>query len=195
MFVAGADISWERDSNRGWAGIVVFRFPGMEEIERVSVSGRARFPYVPGLLSFREGPVVIRALRRLRCEPDLFLVDSHGLAHPRRMGLACHMGLVFDRPSIGCAKSVLVGKHEEPPLDAGAWTPLRDGDEVLGAALRTRTRVKPVFVSCGHRVSLGTAIGLLLACRDRTRIPKPTREADRLVGELKRRELGRGSPP
>ncbi|MFP4058499.1 MAG: endonuclease V, partial [Candidatus Brocadiia bacterium] len=112
--------------------------------------------------------------------------DAHGYAHPRRMGLACHLGLLLGAPSVGCAKSVLVGEYAMPAPQAGAWTPLRDGDEVVGAALRTRERVKPLFVSCGHRVSLERAVALVLRCTDGTRLPKPTREADRLVGQLKR---------
>jgi len=126
----------------------------------------------------------------MRCEPDVVVFDAHGIAHPRRMGLACHLGLVLDRPSIGCAKSVLVGSYEEPPPEAGTWTPLVDRGEVVGAAVRTRQRAKPVFVSCGHRVSLRRAIDVMLQCADSTRIPKPTREADRLVASLKRQAAG-----
>ena len=188
--VAGADLAFDKHESLAFGGVVVFRLPGLEEVERRTAVCPLAFPYVPGLLAFREAPVLIAAFAKLACEPDVLVFDGHGLAHPRRMGLACHMGLVLDRASIGCAKSVLVGRYDEPPPDAGTWTPLRDGDEVIGAALRTRDRVKPVFASVGHRVSLATAIELLLACRDRTRMPKPTREAHRLVAQAKRHALG-----
>ncbi len=188
--VAGADIAFDKREALAFGGVVVYSLPDLEEVERQTAVAPLSFPYVPGLLAFREAPVLIAAFAKLRCSPDLLLFDGHGYAHPRRMGLACHLGLVFERSSIGIAKSVLVGQFAEPPPEAGSWTPLVHRDEVVGAAVRTRDRVKPVFVSCGHRVSLATAIRLTLACRDRTRIPKPTREADRLVGERKRQWQG-----
>ena len=184
--VAGADIALDKRERLGFGGVVVYTFPGLEEVERQTAVCPLTFPYVPGLLAFREGPVLVEVFARLRCEPDVVVFDAHGLAHPRRMGLACHLGLVLDRPSIGCAKSVLVGEHAEPPPAAGTWTPLVHQGEVVGAAVRTRDRVKPVFVSPGHRISLERAVALLLRCTDGTRIPKPTREADKLVAALKR---------
>lgn len=186
--VAGADISWDRDSNRGWAGIVVFRFPGMEEIERVSVSGEARFPYVPGLLSFREGPLLLRAFEKLKSDPDVIFFDGQGIAHPRRIGIASHLGVLLDKPTIGCAKSRLVGTHREPGPRRGNCAALRDRGETIGAVLRTRDNVRPVYVSIGHRVSLDEAVRLTLRCSDGYRIPKPTRIADQFVGLLLRED-------
>ena len=135
------------------------------------------FPYVPGLLAFREAPAVLQAWRSLSIVPDLVIFDAHGLAHPRRFGLACHLGLVLDRPSIGCAKSRLCGEAATPAPEAGAWAGLTDGGEVIGAVLRTRPGVRPVYVSTGHRVSLPTAVALVLACCRGHRLPEPTRLA------------------
>ncbi|MBS1840263.1 MAG: endonuclease V [Acidobacteria bacterium] len=178
-----------REANRAIGGVVVFRFPEMEEIERASAALPLRFPYVPGFLSFREIPVLLAALGKLKKMPDLLFCDGQGYAHPRRMGLATHLGILLDRPTIGCAKSILIGRHGELPAKAGSWTELRDeksGGETIGAAVRTRGGVKPVYVSQGHRISLESAIGLTLAVSDGVRIPKPTREADRLVSRVKR---------
>jgi deoxyribonuclease V len=183
--VAGADISWGDGGRAGYAGVIVFTFPRLEEIERVWVGGRATFPYVPGLLSFREGPLLIRAFEKLETEPDAILFDGHGLAHPRRMGIASHMGLILDRPTIGCAKSLLTGEHREPGEKRGNRAALRDDGETIGAVLRTRTGVRPIFVSVGHRVSLDEAIRLALRCGDGFRVPKPTRLADHFVGRLR----------
>jgi deoxyribonuclease V len=176
--VAGADIALDKREQLGFGGVIVYTFPGLEEVERQTSVCPLTFPYVPGLLAFREAPVLLEAFAKLRSEPDVLVFDAHGYSHPRRMGLASHLGLVFDKPSIGCAKSVLVGDYEEPPSQAGAWTPLVHGGETVAAAVRTRDGVKPVFVSCGHRVSLETAIRVMLQCTVDTRIPKPTREAD-----------------
>jgi deoxyribonuclease V len=139
------------------------------------------FPYVPGLLVFREGPVVMKALRRLTERPDVLIFDAHGLAHPRRMGLATHLGILLDTPSVGCAKSRLCGTYTEPGPTRGCWTRLWDDEEVIGAVVRTRDGVKPVFVSIGHRVSLGSAIELVLECAPRLRLPETTRWAHRLA--------------
>jgi deoxyribonuclease V len=141
------------------------------------------FPYVPGLLAFREGPVVLAALEQVSDPPDVLLFDGQGLAHPRRLGLATHIGVLLDRPSIGCAKSRLCGEHEEPPAERGGWVPLRDGDEVIGGVVRTRAGVRPVYVSVGHRVDLETAVSLVVACCTRYRLPEPTRRAHRAAGE------------
>ena len=184
--VAGADIALDARAGVGFAGVVVFELPGLDEVERVSVSGPLEYPYVPGLLSFREGPLLLEAFGRLSCRPDLLTFDGQGIAHPRRLGLAAHLGLVLDAPSIGVAKSRLCGTHREPGRRKGSRAALRDGAETIGAVLRTRDGVNPVFVSTGHRVSLETAVRLTLACCDGYRIPKPTRLADRFVGELKR---------
>ncbi len=185
-FVAGADLAFDPRTDVAFAGVIVYRFPGLEEVERQMARRPLRFPYVPGLLSFRESPALIAAFARLRTEPDLILIDGHGRAHPRRFGIACHLGVLFDKPTIGCAKSLLVGEYQEPGRRAGSATSLVFDGERVGVTLRTRDNVKPIFVTVGHRVSLDTAVGLVKKCLDGTRIPKPTREADRYVRELRR---------
>lgn len=179
---------WERlrEANRAIGGVVVFRYPEMEKVELAYAIEPLRFPYVPGLLSFREVPVLLAALAKLKRMPDLLFCDGQGFAHPRRFGLACHVGVWAGRPSIGCAKSVLIGEYGALREKAGSWTELTDEGEVIGAAVRTRSGVRPVYVSQGYRVSLKTAIQTTLAVCDGVRIPKPTREADRLVREVKR---------
>ena len=184
--VAGADLAFDPGTEMAFAGVIVYRFPEMVEVERRSARRKLRFPYVPGLLSFREGPVLCAAFARLRAEPDLILIDGHGRAHPRLFGIACHMGVVFDKPAIGCAKSLLVGEHGVPGLRAGASAPLWFHGEKVGEVLRTRDSVKPIYVTVGHRVSLATAVELVKRCCDGFRIPKPTREADHFVGQLRR---------
>ena len=181
-----------REANRAIGCVVVFRFPEMEEIERASAVVPLHFPYIPGLLSFREIPALLAALRKLRELPDLLFCDGQGYAHPRRFGLACHLGVLLDRATIGCAKSLLVGTHEELGEEAGSWAPLVDEraeGERIGAVLRTRKGVRPVYVSQGHRVSLETAIRLTLEVADGVRIPKPTRAADAFASERKQRFL------
>lgn len=174
--VAGADVSVKGGLAR--AAIVILR--DLEPVEEVVIERPVNFPYVPGLLSFRELPPLLAAWRRLRTRPDVILVDGQGYAHPRRFGLACHLGVLLDLPTIGCAKSRLVGEHVDPPPERGAWAPLVDGGEVVGAALRTRSGCRPVYVSIGHRVTLAGAIRTVLACAPRYRIPEPQRRADQL---------------
>ncbi len=192
--VAGADIAVDvasvaatgRKEAVGYAGVIVYSFPGLEEIERRSARRRLTFPYVPGLLVFREGPVLLDAFAQLRTEPDLLLFDAHGYSHPRRFGLACHLSAVLRKPGVGVAKSRLIGYYEEPRDQVGAWSPLVDVEETIGAVLRTRAGVQPIFISIGHRVDLESAIEIALACTDGYRVPKPTREADHFVEQLKR---------
>jgi deoxyribonuclease V len=176
--VAGLDVSFRGGTAR--AAAVVLSFPALEVLEERTAAVPIRFPYVPGLLSFREVPALLAVWRRLRTRPDLIFCDGHGWAHPRRFGLACHLGRWLNLPSIGCAKSRLIGTHAEPGPQRGAWTPLTDG-EVVGAALRTRDRTRVMYVSIGHRVSLATAIRLTLACGGGVRVPEPTRRADLLT--------------
>ena len=181
-----------RNANQAIGCVVMYRFPEMEEMERAHAILPLDFPYVPGLLSFREIPVLLAALRKLRTIPDLLFCDAQGYAHPRRMGLASHLGVVLNLPTIGCAKSLLIGSHKALPQRAGSWTPLVDektGGERIGAVVRTRTGVKPIYVSQGHRVSLESAIRLTLAVTDGYRIPRPTRDADHFAGETKRKIL------
>ncbi len=185
-YVAGADLAFDPETNWAFAGVVVYRFPELEEVERQRARLKLRFPYIPGLLSFRESPALIAAFARLRIEPDLILIDGHGRAHPRLFGIACHIGVLFDKPAIGCAKSLLVGEHQEPDLRAGSTAPLMFRGERVGMVLRTRDNVKPIFVTQGHRVSLESATRLVQQAVDGYRIPKPTREADHFVRDLKR---------
>ena len=180
--VAGADLAFERNRAVCIAGVVVWDVAAGEVAEQHVARAEVRFPYVPGLLSFREAPALVAALRKIRCEPDLFMFDGHGFAHPRRFGLACHVGVILDRPSIGVAKSVLVGTSDEPGARRGAHTPLIHRGERVGEAVRTRDRVKPVYVSIGHRISLDAAVIAALECGTRYRLPEPTRLADQLVG-------------
>ena len=185
-YVAGADMAFDPETDLAFAGVIVYRFPEMEEVERCMGRRTLRFPYVPGLLSFREGPVLLAAFERIKTEADLILVDGHGLAHPRRFGIACHLGLLLDKPTIGCAKSLLMGKATEPGRRAGSMGALVDQGEKVGIALRTRDNVNPIYVSIGHRVSLDSAVHIVKQCLDGFRIPKPTREADHYVRDLRR---------
>lgn len=184
--VAGADLAFDPERGEAAAGVIVYSFPELEEVERRMAWRKLRFPYVPGLLSFRESPVLLAAFARLGREPDLIMIDGHGRAHPRLFGIACHVGILFDKPTIGCAKSLLVGEYEEPALSKGSSTPLLYRGVQVGAVLRTRDKVKPIFVTQGHRVTLHTALELVQHCVDGFRIPRPTREADRYVRELRR---------
>jgi deoxyribonuclease V len=185
-YVAGADLAFDPVTEVAFAGVIVYRFPGLEEVERRMARRKLRFPYVPGLLSFRECPILLAAFARLETEPDLILIDGHGRAHPRRFGIACHIGILFDKPTIGCAKSRLVGEHQDPDKKAGSASPLMLDGERLGVVLRTRDHVRPIYVTTGHRISLDTAVGLVKQCLDGFRIPKPTREADHYVRDLRR---------
>ncbi|MBN2489793.1 MAG: deoxyribonuclease V [Planctomycetes bacterium] len=179
--VAGVDVGFERDGRTTRAAVAVLALDGLALVDSAVVRRRTRFPYVPGLLSFREIPAVLAALDRLREPPDLILCDGQGRAHPRRFGLACHLGVILDRPTVGVAKSRLCGTHGAVRNRRGAWAALCDGEEVIGAVLRTRDGVKPLFVSVGHRVSLARAIELTLACTPRYRLPETTRQAHRLA--------------
>jgi len=186
QYVAGADLAFDPATNLAFAGVIVYRLPALEEVERRTARRKLRFPYVPGLLSFRESPVLLAALARLRISPDVILIDGHGMAHPRRFGIACHLGLLLDTPTIGCAKSILVGEADEPGAQAGSTAALTDEGETVGVALRTRDHVRPIYVTIGHRVSLESAVRIVAQCLDGFRIPKPTREADHWVRDLRR---------
>ncbi len=184
--VAGADVSFDKRAPFLFAAVVVMDAETFEVTETAGVRGPARFPYVPGYLSFRELPAVLAAFARLRQRPDLIVADGHGLAHPRRFGLACHLGVLLDVPTLGCAKSRLVGEHREPGPRRGAHTRLLDAGEVIGEAVRTRAGVKPVYVSVGHRVSLPTARRWALRLAPRYRLPEPSRAAHSEVNRLRR---------
>ena len=173
--VAGVDIGFKKDIAR--ASVVVLSFPGLQVVDSVVTESPVRFPYVPGLLSFREIPPLLTAFTQLQTEPDLIIVDGQGIAHPRRFGLASHLGLILDKPTIGCAKSRLWGRYEEPETEQGSYTYLMDKDEVIGAVVRTRKNVKVVYISIGHRISLDSARTLTLACCRGYRLPETTRYA------------------
>lgn len=181
--IAGVDVSFRRRGYKDYAaqcGVAVLALPDLEVIDEASWVGDVTFPYVPGLLSFREIPAVLEALERLMIWPDVFMTDGQGLAHPRRFGLACHLGVALDAPVIGVAKTKLIGDFAGLDDDRGSWTPLMHRGEQVGAVVRTRKAVKPVFVSIGHRISLEDAVDLTLACAPRYKIPEPTRRAHQL---------------
>lgn len=184
--VAGIDCAFSKDRKRICAAIVIIQLPDFEVIETVSAIDETKIPYIPGLLSFREAPVCIMAAEKISKTPDLFLVDGQGIAHPRRLGIASHLGLFLDKPTIGCAKSRLTGSHKQVKQQKGCWTPLIDNNETIGAVLRTRTNVKPLFVSPGNKCSLQNAVDYTLACCDKYRLPEPARLAHKTVTELKK---------
>jgi deoxyribonuclease V len=184
--VAGVDVSFKNEVAQ--AAIVVLSYPELTPVDHSLAELPVEFPYIPGLLAFREAPSVLAALEKLDTEPDLFIFDAQGLAHPRRMGLATHLGVIIDRPSIGCAKSRLCGSHHEPGPEKGSYTHLYAGDEaarapeIIGAVVRSRTNVTPLYVSIGHRVDLPTAIEYVLGCCTKYRLPETTRYAHRVAG-------------
>lgn len=185
--VAGVDVSVKPDAEGralSRAAIAVLTFPDLRLIETATAIQPTPFPYIPGLLAFREGPVVLDAFDRLRHLPDALIFDGMGRAHPRRMGIAAHLGLWLDRPTVGCGKTWLIGEHQPPAPERGAWSPLRDKGEIIGAALRTRANVSPVYISHGHRCDLPSAIALTMACTTRYRLPETTRAAHHAAGEF-----------
>ncbi|WP_234737008.1 deoxyribonuclease V [Tellurirhabdus bombi] len=186
--IAGCDISFNKYETTVYAGIVVLRLSTLEVVEEAGVVSETEFPYVPGLLSFREIPSLLMAWQKLRSEPDVVMFDGHGIAHPRRIGIASHAGLFLNRPTFGCGKSVLVGKYEEPAPERGSWSPMTHYRELIGAALRTKNKVNPVYISPGHLIDLETAIDLTLRCDGGYRLPEPTRRAHLLVNALRRGE-------
>lgn len=181
QWVAGVDVGFECQNAVARAAVVVLRYPSLEVVAQQVARRPAEFPYVPGLLSFRELPVIFAALENLKPWPDVFLCDGQGMAHPRRFGIACHLGVMLNRPAVGVAKTRLVGSHTEVPDQRGAWVPLLDRGETIGAVLRTRPGTRPLYISVGHRVSLGTALELVMACTGRYRLPETTRQAHRLA--------------
>jgi len=180
--IAGIDVSVSRFSRAGRAAVVVLDYRSQELHEVSIVEGDIDFPYIPGLLSFREAPLALRAWKRLKSRPDLLMVDGQGIAHPRRMGIASHLGLLLNTPSIGCAKSRLIGTHSSLPEKAGSYRLLREQNEIIGAAVRTKHGVQPVYVSIGHMIDLDSAISLVLACCRSYRLPQPTRLAHMAAG-------------
>jgi deoxyribonuclease V len=198
--IAGLDCAFSRDGTKIIAAVVVLKLPDFALLETANAVKKVTFPYIPGLLSFREAPACIAAVGKLESEPDVFIVDGQGVAHPRRLGLAAHLGLFFDKPTIGCAKSRLTGYFEDPPLEKGAYSLLKDKKsakqdtrhairdtqyETIGAVVRTRANVKPLFVSVGNKCTLEDAIKITLGCTTKYRLPEPTRLAHQLVSKLR----------
>jgi deoxyribonuclease V len=190
--VAGADISFNKYETTVYAGVIVLQLPDLQPIAYSLVKTDVTFPYVSGYLAFREVPALLKAWMQLAQKPDVLVVDGHGIAHPRRMGIASHFGVLTGQPTIGCAKKILFGKYEQPPDERGAYSDIQDKGEVIGAVLRTREKVKPVFVSPGHKMSLQDSIGITLKCMGKYRIPEPTRRAHELVNAFRRGELQEG---
>ena len=182
-YVAGVDIGFEDNYKISQAAIAVLSYPELELVEKAIAQIPTAFPYVPGYLSFREIPAIMAAFPKIKQTPDLILCDGQGLAHPRRFGLACHLGVLLDIPTIGVAKSRFIGEHEEIPVEKGSWKPLIDNDETIGVVLRSRSKVKPIYVSVGHQISLPTAIDYVMGCLTKYRLPETTRWADKLASD------------
>jgi deoxyribonuclease V len=187
-YVAGTDVSCSKKSNTIWAGVLVLTYPQLVIKEKRWIRGKANFPYIPGLLSFRELPALLEAIKRVETEPDLIICDGQGIAHPRGLGLASHLGLLIDKPTVGCAKSRLVGEFSEVGEARGDYANLCHNGRVMGVVLRTRTGVKPLFVSPGNKITLEESMKIVLSCCVQYRIPEPTRQSHLLVTALRRRE-------
>jgi len=183
--IAGADISYSRNSNIFFAVVVILDFPNMEIIEQASFNEAVDFPYIPGLLTFREGPILLEAFRKINLPPDIIIFDGHGISHPRGIGLASHMGLFLNIPSIGCAKTRLVGSYDEVGNEPGDFSPLVYNGETRGAVLRTKKNVKPVFISQGYKIGLDRATDITLSSCRGYRLPEPTRKAHLAVNEIR----------
>lgn len=186
--IAGADISYAKNSDLFFAAVVLCSYPEMEVIEEAYAMGRAAFPYIPGLLTFREGPALLAAFAKLSHVPDMVIFDGQGIAHPRGMGLASHMGLFLNIPTIGCAKTRLVGSHDEAGEKAGSHVPLIHDNRIIGAVLRTKDRIKPVFISPGQGISLQKAVDVTLSCCRGYRLPEPVRRAHLAVNRSRQNQ-------
>ncbi len=182
-YVAGVDVGYKDGGETTQAAVAVLSFPDLQLKAQAIARRPTTFPYVPGFLSFREIPAVLDALEKVAISPDLILCDGHGIAHPRRFGIACHLGLLVDVPTIGVGKSLFVGKHDEVPEERGSWQPLVYQGETIGAVLRSRLGVKPIYVSSGNRISLATALEYVMRCTPKYRLPETTRWADKLASE------------
>jgi deoxyribonuclease V len=192
--VAGLDVSVSKKTNTLWAGVVVMDYPQLKGLERKWIRGRADFPYVPGLLSFREVPVLIQALRALECEPDVILCDGQGIAHPRGLGLASHLGILTSKPTIGCAKKRLVGTFSTVGPHRRDYALLNHRGRTVGAVVRTKANVKPLFISPGHAITLEQAMEVALNCTAGYRIPEPLRQAHHLVNRIRRESKNSAAP-
>lgn len=183
--VAGADLSYDKKSESVYAGIVVLRYPELTEISRSAVITEVDFPYIPGLLAYRELPPLEKAWEKLEIKPDVLIMDGHGIAHPRRMGIATHFGIIADQATIGCAKNNLTGDYDEPGMEKGDYNYIKENDERIGIVLRSRTNVKPIFVSPGHKVSFSDSREIVMQCLTKYKLPKTTRMAHDLVNRLR----------
>jgi deoxyribonuclease V len=190
--LAGADASYVKGSNEIHAVVVALRYPDLAVVERASASIETSFPYIPGLLTFREGPALLEAFRRLRSEPEVIFFDGQGVAHPRGLGIASHMGVLLDRPAVGVAKSLLLGTAAEPGAPRGSTSPILRGGETIGMAVRTKERTQPLYVSVGHRIDLVQAVDLVLATSRGYRLPEPTRQAHLYANAVRRERNGKG---
>jgi deoxyribonuclease V len=180
--VAGVDVSVKNHVSQ--AAVVVLTYPDLQLVETVRAQLPTTYPYIPGLLTFREGEVLVNAFKQLQIEPDVFMFDGMGRIHPRRMGIAAHLGLWLDKPTIGCGKTHFIGTYTEPQVTAGSYSPLLDNDEQIGVVLRTRTGIKPVYISAGHRTDIQSALTLTLACTTQYRLPQPIRHAHNAAGQF-----------
>lgn len=188
--IAGADLAFDKESNRAYAGVVVLQYPSLEIIHEYTLQDTVNYPYIPGLLSFREAPILIKLFKKISPAPDLILFDGHGTAHPRRLGLASHLGLYLNCPTIGCAKSRLTGSFQEPGIKKGSISRLYDKQsQTIGSVLRTKDGCKPIFVSIGHKIDLHSATQWTLNCTTHYRIPEPTRLAHNLVNKFKASQI------
>lgn len=183
--IAAGDVAYSREDDMTYAAFLLFTYPDLTFLESASAKGRASFPYIPGFLTFREAPILLKAFSRLKTRPDLILIDGQGIAHPRFMGIAAHIGLILNLPAIGCAKSRLIGTHEELAPDRGKAVPLLVGDRTAGMVLRTRAGVKPVYVSPGHKMNMETSVKIVLSLCRGYRIPEPLRQAHMFVSKLR----------
>lgn len=188
QYIGGADISFDIGSDKMHAAIIVLELPSLKPVARSLVSDKTSFPYIPGLLAFREMPVLLKAWNRLQLMPDVLILDAHGIAHPRRMGIATHFGIEIDKPTIGCAKNILTGTHGELNAEKGATAELFDEDEKVGFALRSRTNVTPVYISPGHKLSFDDAYSIVMKSLTKYKLPKTTRLAHQFANELRKGE-------
>ena len=184
--IAGADVSYSLKDQLFFAAIVILRYPDLIEIESAVARGKVTFPYVPGFLTFREAPVLLKAFEKIKHRPDVVMFDGQGIAHPRSVGVATHLGIILNIPTIGCAKSRLIGNHNLVPEDRGATVPLKINNKIIGAVVRTRSKVKPIYISPGYKITLNESVDIVLKTSPKYRIPEPTRKAHLLVNQLRK---------
>lgn len=192
QLIAGADISFNRGSNMMHAAIILLQLPDLQPVARSLASDETSFPYIPGLLAFREMPVLLKAWNKLKQKPDVIILDGHGIAHPRRMGIATHFGIEIENPTIGCAKNILTGTHGDLEIEKGSYAELIDEDQVVGMALRSRTNVNPVYISPGHKISMDDTYAIAMQALTKYKLPKTTRLAHQWANKLRKGEAEEG---